>query len=190
MMILLAVLALVVVKALAESPWGVFTVGATIPIAMFMGGYMRFGAWAGAGGSRRSGWWGCCWRCGAASWSMRMRGWRTRSGWRGEHAGLGDHRVRAGGERAAGVAAAGAARLPQHVHEAGHDLRCWRWRSCWSLPDLQMPAVTQVRRWLGPGRGRARCFRSVFITIACGAISGFHTLIASGTTPKMMTREW
>src|SRR5437899_10996342 len=42
MIILLAVLALVVVKALAESPWGVFTVGATIPIAMFMGGYMRF----------------------------------------------------------------------------------------------------------------------------------------------------
>src|SRR6185369_13985824 len=41
--ILLAVLALVVVKALAESPWGVFTVAATIPIAMFMGGYMRFG---------------------------------------------------------------------------------------------------------------------------------------------------
>ncbi len=42
MIILLAVLALVVVKALAESPWGVFTVGATIPIAMFMGGYLRF----------------------------------------------------------------------------------------------------------------------------------------------------
>src|SRR5215467_11667912 len=42
MMILLAVLALVVVKALADSPWGVFTVGATVPIAMFMGGYMRF----------------------------------------------------------------------------------------------------------------------------------------------------
>src|SRR5512137_107166 len=42
MVILLAVLALVVVKALAESPWGVFTVGATIPIAMFMGGYLRF----------------------------------------------------------------------------------------------------------------------------------------------------
>src|SRR5204863_4082720 len=42
MIILLAVLALVVVKALADSPWGVFTVGATIPIAMFMGGYLRF----------------------------------------------------------------------------------------------------------------------------------------------------
>src|SRR6202040_3810095 len=42
MVILLAVLALVVVRALAESPWGVFTVGATIPIAMFMGGYLRF----------------------------------------------------------------------------------------------------------------------------------------------------
>src|SRR5881296_58277 len=43
MIILLAVLALVVVKALAESPWGIFTVGATVPIAMFMGGYLRWG---------------------------------------------------------------------------------------------------------------------------------------------------
>src|SRR6266567_2869101 len=42
MIVLLAVLALVVVRALAESPWGIFTVGATIPIAMFMGGYLRF----------------------------------------------------------------------------------------------------------------------------------------------------
>src|SRR5438874_8405754 len=42
MIILLAVLALVVVKALAESPWGIFTVGATIPIAMLLGGYLRF----------------------------------------------------------------------------------------------------------------------------------------------------
>jgi carbon starvation protein len=46
MVILLAVLALVVVKALAESPWGIFTVGATIPIALFMGGYCASGAWA------------------------------------------------------------------------------------------------------------------------------------------------
>src|SRR2546426_3463384 len=58
MIILLAVLALVVVKALAESPWGVFTVGATIPIAMFMGGYLRF--WRGGkvlGGSAIGGIW-------------------------------------------------------------------------------------------------------------------------------------
>ena len=56
MVILLAVLALVVVNALAESPWGVFTVGATIPIAMFMGGYLRFcarGQGAGGVGHRR-----------------------------------------------------------------------------------------------------------------------------------------
>ena len=70
LVILLAVLALVVVNALAESPWGVFTVGATIPIAMFMGGYLRFvarGQSAGSVGHRGGAC--CCWRCGAGNLS-------------------------------------------------------------------------------------------------------------------------
>ena len=78
MIILLAVLALVVVKALAESPWGVFTVGATIPIAMFMGGYLRFCARGqGDGGVGRSASCCCCWRCGAGNSCTATRNWRS-----------------------------------------------------------------------------------------------------------------
>ncbi len=56
------------------------------------------------------------------------------------------------------------------------------------LPDLQMPALTRFTD--GSGLVVAgKVFPFCFITIACGAISGFHTLIASGTTPKMITRE-
>jgi len=64
LVILLAVLALVVVKALAESPWGIFTVGATIPIALFMGGYMRFWRMGKVLEPRPSAPRCCCWRCG------------------------------------------------------------------------------------------------------------------------------
>ena len=189
MIILLAVLALVVVKALAESPWGVFTVGATIPIAMFMGGYLRFwrvGKVLEVIGHRRGA--AVAGGVGRASSSMHQPALaRFFSAGQGA-AGLGDHRLRPGGERAAGVAAAGAARLPEHVHEAGHDLRagarasssccrtcrCRRSPGSWTAPGLVVPG---------------KVFPFCFITIACGAISGFHTLIASGTTPKIITRE-
>ena len=187
LVILLAVLALVVVKALAESPWGVFTVGATIPIALFMGGYLRF------------------WRVGKvleasaigvvllllAVWggklvyakSALVAGLRPAR----HHAGVGHHRLRPGGQRAAGVAAAGAARLPQHLHEARHHLRAGAGHFL-VLPDLQMPAISRFID--GSGLVVAgKMFPFCFITIACGAISGFHTLIASGTTPKLITRE-
>ena len=127
MVILLAVLALVVVKALAESPWGVFTVAATIPIAMFMGGYLRF------------------WRVGKvleasaigvvllllAVWGGKLvyesADWSQGFRIEGYFAGVDDHPLRTGGQRAAGLAAARAARLPQHVHEARHHLRAGGW---------------------------------------------------------------
>jgi carbon starvation protein len=123
LVIMLAVLALVVVKALAESPWGIFTVGATIPIALFMGGYMRF------------------WRVGKvleasaigagllllAVWGGKLvyenPHWAQVFGLPRHHAGLGDHCLWPGGQRVAGVAAARAARLSQHVHETRHHLR-------------------------------------------------------------------
>src|SRR5213075_1760462 len=56
------------------------------------------------------------------------------------------------------------------------------------LPDLKMPAVTQFVNGGGPVVA-GKLFPFCFITIACGAISGFHTLISSGTTPKIITRE-
>ena len=79
LVILLAVLALVVVKALAESPWGMFTVGATIPIAMFMGGYMRFWRVGKVMEASAIGVVCCCWRCGAASWFTKIRTGRRSS---------------------------------------------------------------------------------------------------------------
>ena len=56
------------------------------------------------------------------------------------------------------------------------------------LPPLRMPAVTQFIDGTGPVFA-GKLFPFAFITIACGAISGFHALMSSGTTPKMVTRE-
>ena len=57
------------------------------------------------------------------------------------------------------------------------------------MPDLKMPAVTQFIDGTGPVFKGRQLFPFLFITIACGAVSGFHALIASGTTPKMVERE-
>jgi carbon starvation protein len=187
MVILLAVLALVVVKALAESPWGVFTVAATIPIAMFMGGYMRF------------------WRIGKvmeasvigvvllllavwggklvyedADWSKIFTLKDVPLAWAIIIYGL-----------AASV-------LPVWLLLAPRDYLStfMKLGTIFALaagiflvlPDLQMPAITKFVD--GSGLVVAgKLFPFCFITIACGAISGFHTLIASGTTPKIITRE-
>ena len=76
MTILLAVLGLVVVKALAESPWGLFTIAATIPLALVMGLALRFTKAGISQRERRSASSACCWRCGAGSIS-RNGAWRT-----------------------------------------------------------------------------------------------------------------
>jgi len=187
MIILLAVLALVVVKALAESPWGVFTVSATIPIAMFMGGYMRF------------------WRVGKvmeasaigvmllllAVWGGKLI--YENADW-SKVFGLKDISL-AWAIIFYGLAASV---LPVWLLLAPRDYLSTFMKLgtifalavgifC-VLPNLQMPALTKFVD--GSGLVVAgRLFPFCFITIACGAISGFHTLIASGTTPKLITRE-
>ena len=121
MVILLAVLALVVVDALAESPWGVFSIAMTIPIALFMGFYLRF---------LRPG------RVSEVSLigvvllllAVVSGGWVAETAW-GDglvhpvegHAVVVHHRLRAGRVGASGLAAAGTARLPVDVHEGRHD---------------------------------------------------------------------
>ncbi len=120
MIILLAVLALVVVNALADSPWGVFTVAATIPIALLMGGYLR---WVRAGKVLEGS------ILGVALLLLAVWGGQFVS----EHATLKApvqmerpdarlvrHRLRLRRERAARLVAARPARLPQHLHEARH----------------------------------------------------------------------
>ena len=89
--------------------------------------------------------------------------------------------------RPARVAAAVAARLPVGVHEDRHDPRARRGDPS-RPPRLQMPAVTQFIDGTGPVFA-GKLFPFAFITIACGAISGFHALVASGTTPKMLRHE-
>jgi carbon starvation protein len=187
MVILLAVLALVVVKALAESPWGVFTVGATIPIAMFMGCYLRFGRVGKVLEASATGVVGLL----LAVWGGKL-----------VHAnpelarwfGLRDITL-AWGIIVYGLAASV---LPVWLLLAPRDYLStfMKLGTIFALalgifvvlPELRMPAVSRFVD--GSGLVVAgKIFPFCFITIACGAISGFHTLIASGTTPKMLTRE-
>ena len=187
MIILLAVLALVVVNALAESPWGVFTVGATIPIAIFMGCYLRFGrigkvleaSVIGIIGLLLALWGGKLIHQNpqlAAAFSLKD----VTLAWTIIVYGL-----------AASV-------LPVWLLLAPRDYLSTFVKLgtivilvlgvLLVLPNLQMPAITKFVDGSGPVVA-GKLFPFCFITIACGAISGFHTLIASGTTPKIMTRE-
>jgi carbon starvation protein len=187
MIILLAVLALVVVKALAESPWGVFTVGATIPIAMFMGGYLRY------------------LRVGKVL-EVSVMGVLLLlvAVWGGKlvHKDPGLHAfflIKAE-PLAWSVIAYGflASVLPVWLLLAPRDylstfmklgtIGALALGTLLVLPDLQMPAISKFVDGTGP-IVPGKLFPFCFITIACGAISGFHTLISSGITPKIITRE-
>ena len=130
----------------------------------------------------------CCSRCGAGNSFTRTRRWRKVFTFKARTARLGDHRLRIRGQRAAGLAAARAARLPEHVHEAGHDLRAGARRVSRAAGSADAGASRKFIDGSGPVVA-GKLFPFCFITIACGAISGFHTLIASGTTPKIITRE-
>jgi carbon starvation protein len=187
LVILLAVLALVVVKALAESPWGVFTVGATIPIALFMGGYMRF---------VRT---GKVLEATALGVTLLLL-----AVWGGKLVYENPHWSQAFG--LSGIALAWiligygvvSSSLPVWLMLAPRDYLSTFMKLgtifllalgiLFTLPHLQMPAITQFIDGSGPVVA-GKIFPFCFITIACGSISGFHSLVASGTTPKMIARE-
>ena len=185
--ILLAVLALVVVKALAESPWGLFTVSSTIPIAMFMGCYLRFGR---VGKVREAS------IIGVVCLLLAV--------WAGKLIHESPELSRVFGMRDIALAWAlilyglAASVLPVWLLLAprGYLSTFMKLGTILALafgifivlPDLRMPAISRFVD--GSGLVIAgKVFPFCFITIACGAISGFHTLISSGTTPKMLTRE-
>jgi carbon starvation protein len=184
---LMAVLALVVVKALAESPWGLFTIVLTMPLALAMGLGMR-----GANGQRTLvvtvlgvlGLVGCVW---AGSWAAAtpvlaaMFTWpSTTLAWAIMGYGL-----------AASV-------LPVWLLLAPRDylssfLKIGTVAAlgvvvAFLAPQLEMPALTRFIDGTGPIFA-GPVFPFCFITIACGAISGFHCLVASGTTPKLLASE-
>ena len=188
MIILLAVLALVVVNALRGSPWGLFTIAATIPIALLMGWWMK---------SVRPG------KMLEASVDRRRAAHRRRSS-----AVSGSRNTRRGRPRSRGRAPAVcwaiilygfvASVLPVWMLLAPRDylstflkigtLLVLAGAILILLPPLKMPAITQFAEGTGPVFA-GKLFPFAFITIACGAISGFHALIASGTTPKLVMRE-
>lgn len=187
MLIILAVLALIVVKALAESPWGVFTVCSTVPIALFMGVYMRYirpgkvtevsiigivllvlSIWFG-GVIAHDPYWGPFLTFKATTITYVLIGYSVIS-----------------------------AILPVWLILAPRDYLATFLKIGVILglaisiviinPELKMPAITQFVDGTGPV-WKGKIFPFLFITIACGAVSGFHALISSGTTPKLLAYE-
>ena len=187
LIILLAVLALVVVKALAISPWGTFTVVATIPIAILMGVYGRY---------IRPG------RIG----EMSLIGFvlLMASIVYGQHVAesplLAPLFTWSGETLALALMGYGfvASVLPVWLLLAPRDylstflkigtILALAVGICVVMPDLKMPAVSRFVDGTGPVFSGG-LFPFLFITIACGAVSGFHALVASGTTPKMLENE-
>jgi len=187
MVILLAVLALVVVKALAGSPWGTFTVMATIPIALLMGLYGRF---------IRPGRIGEMSAIGFVLLMASLSYGQTVS----ESATLGPMFTFRGETLSLMIIAYGfvASVLPVWLILAPRDYLSTFLKIgtiialaigiVVVMPDLKMPAVTKFIDGTGPVFSGS-LFPFLFITIACGSVSGFHALIASGTTPKMLENE-
>ncbi len=187
MIILIAVLGLVVVNAMKHSPWATFTVSATIPIAMIVGVYMRY---------FRPGQVLEASLLGVILLLLSVAG----GGFIDEHETLRSVFDHEGLTLAWWVMAYGfaAAIFPVWLLLAPRDyLSTYMKLGTITLlavaiimlqPDVKMPAVTQFIDGTGPIFG-GKLFPFVFITIACGAISGFHALIASGTTPKLLSNE-
>ncbi|MEU2042945.1 carbon starvation CstA family protein [Nocardia niwae] len=188
MMILLAVLALVVVNALAHSPWGVFSIGMTIPIALFMGVYLRF---------LRPGKVGEVSVIGFALLLLAIvgGGWVSETDWGADWFTLSPVTI------SWLLIAYGfvASVLPVWLLLAPRDYLSTFMKVgtiallavgiLVTLPVLHAPAVSS---FAASGTGPAfagSLFPFLFITIACGALSGFHALVSSGTTPKLLEKE-
>jgi len=187
MIILIAVLGLVVVNAMKHSPWATSTVAATIPIAMIVGVYMR---------NIRPGRVLEATTLGVVLLLFSV----FAGGWIDHHETLRTFFDHDGLPLAFAIIVYGfaAAVLPVWLLLAPRDyLSTFVKLGTIALlavaivilrPDIHMPALTQFTDGTGPIFG-GKLFPFVFITIACGAISGFHALISSGTTPKLLSNE-
>ena len=187
MVIILAVLALVVVKALTNIPWGVFSIGVTIPIALFMGVYMRYirpGKIA---------------EVSIIGFILMMLGIIYGENI-AQHPYWGPLFTLTGTELTWALIIYGfiASVLPVWLLLAPRDYLSTFLKIgviaglaigiMVAMPDLKMPAVTHFVDGTGPVFAGSM-FPFLFITIACGAISGFHALVSSGTTPKLVDNE-
>jgi carbon starvation protein len=188
MIILLAVVGLIVVNALKGSPWGTFTIAMTIPIGLIMGLYLRY---------LRPGKVLECSLLGfvlvmASIYGGQLVGesptWSVWFTWTGVTLTL-----------AIVLYGFAASVLPVWLLLAPRDylstfvklgvVFLLAFGIFFTHPRLQMPPLTQFIDGTGPIFA-GKLFPFCFITIACGAISGFHSLISSGTTPKMISKEW
>jgi len=187
MIIILAVLALVVVNALADSPWGVFSIGLTIPIALFMGFYLRH---------LRPGRVAEVTVIGVGLLLLAIIG-----GGYVEQLGLADALTLSPEQLTLGLVLYGfiASILPVWMLLTPRDYLSTFMKIgvilllavglLFAAPVLENEALTDFAvEGTGPVFA-GKLFPFVFITIACGALSGFHALIASGTTPKMVAKE-
>lgn len=187
MIILIAVLGLVVVNAMKHSPWATSTVAATIPIAMIVGIYMR---------NIRP---GCVLEASVIGVVLLLLS-VCAGGWINQHETLRVWFDHEGLPLAYAIILYGfaAAVLPVWLLLAPRDYLSTFMKLGTIIllavaivilrPEIHMPAVTQFIDGTGPIFG-GKLFPFVFITVACGAISGFHALIASGTTPKLLMNE-
>jgi carbon starvation protein len=186
MIILIAVLGLVVVNAMKHSPWATSTVFATIPVAILVGFYMR--SWRPGRVLEAS-------VIGVALIALAVFG----GGWI-DQSGMRDAFDYAGPSLAGFVIVYGwlAAILPVWLLLAPRDYLSTFLKLGTVLllaiaivlmhPQIKMPAITQFVDGNGPVF-TGKIFPFVFITIACGAVSGFHALVSSGTTPKLISNE-
>ena len=184
--IALAGLGLVVVNALAESPWGTFTVGTTIPLALLMGLYMyrfRKGKIAEASAIGVVGLLAAVWLGGKVAESSLGAAFTL------------DRRtiilLMAGYGVVASILPVWLLLCPRDYLSSYLKIGTVAFLIAGVLlvhPDLHMPAFTPFCAGGGPVIP-GKVYPFVFITIACGAISGFHALVSSGTTPKMLSKE-
>ncbi len=187
MIVMLAVMALVVVNALKGSPWGTFTIAATMPIAVFMGLYLRY------------------WRhgkvleCSGLGFGLVVAAILC-GRWVAQSPELAPVFTLSAIALAAAIIVYGflASALPVWLLLAPRDylstfvklgvMMMLGVGILFVRPELQLPAFTRFVDGSGPIFA-GKIFPFCFITIACGAVSGFHSLIASGTTPKMIAKE-
>ena len=187
MVIILAVLALVVVKALAHSPWGLFTIAATIPIALLMGVYMRY---------LRP---GKIMEVSIIGFVLMMAA-IVFGGDIAKDPAMAELFTLTGTQLTWALMIYGvvASVLPVWLLLAPRDYLSTFLKIgvivglalaiVFTMPELKMPAVTKFIDGTGPVF-KGGLFPFLFITIACGAISGFHALVSSGTTPKLVDNE-
>src|SRR3954465_7411876 len=185
--ILLAVVGLIVTNALKSSPWGTFTIAMTIPIALLMGIYLR---------KLRP---GKVLETSALGFVLVMLS-IVGGQFVAQHPGLAKLFTFTGPQLAIGIIIYGfaASALPVWLLLAPRDylstfvklgtIAVLALGIVAMRPTLQMPALTRFVDGIGPIFA-GNLFPFAFITIACGAISGFHSLISSGTTPKLIARE-